>query len=133
MYILSSTSNIVIGFLYRSPDSPNPNFWNTLDEVLCTTITSEQNCVILIGDINTLIGDSNSMTTAHYVDCVAPYGLNSFISLPTQVVPGGSCKLIDHAFSNISSHITDAVLLSDITDHYPVFFSTNCRSISFML
>lgn len=124
----SLETNLVIGVVYRSPDSSYSDFCNAFDEILCA-ITNEKKSVILLGDMNIDISDTNHLASSEYLNCLISYGLKSLITVPTRVVPGGSSTLIDHVFSNISSNIAGGVILSDITDHYPVFFSTNSAAI----
>lgn len=113
-----------MGVIYRSPDTSCVDFCIAFDHIL-HIIANERNKLVIVGDINTEIHNTNSWTSVDYLNCQTSYGLSSLISFPTQVVFGGSSVIIDHIFTNISNIITGGVIPTDITDHYAVFVSTN--------
>ena len=73
-------------------------------------------------NINLLTVDSHSLT-ADFNDTIYSYGLVPLITRPTRVTET-SATLIDNIFTNKSIRYGESmygILVSDISDHYPMF------------
>lgn len=116
---VSDGRNTIFGSIYRSPSSSLPNFCSELNNLLHAA-TSENKNIIVMGDININILDSNSSSQHEYLNCFNGYGFESLIDLPTRCPPDGPGTLIDHAFTNLLSPPDAFILRTDITDHYPI-------------
>lgn len=121
----SDGRNTIFGSIYRSPSSSLPNFCNELS-ILLQSATSENKNIVVMGDININILDTNSPCQHEYLNCFNGYGFESLIDLPTRCPPDGSGTLIDHAFTNLLSPPNAFILRTDITDHYPIALRFHC-------
>ena len=79
-------------------------------------------------DINILNYDSHS-ATAQFVDLLYSYALLPLINRPTRSSQS-SATLIDNIFTNnidIIDEDRQGILVTDITDHFPVFYINSCH------
>lgn len=111
----------VIASIYRSPSSSNSEFCVQLERILAT-LTLENKNIIICGDVNINILDTNTPVCLEYVRCFLSFGLQSLIHSPTRCDMNGSNTLIDHVLSNIFADSKSGVIDYLFTDHYPVFF-----------
>ena len=120
------TKNIIVGVVYRPPDTDMNNFNHYLESLL-HNIRLENKQVYLLGDwnINLLNADkhapSQDFLNLMYSDNIFPV-----ITKPTRVTDK-SATLIDNIFTdNVlkSDKVLTGILHSDITDHYPIFHIT---------
>lgn len=111
--------NFVLGCIYRSPSSSITDFLLNLDTILCQ-LSLENKDVLLVGDININLLDTESSLYAAYTDCFSGFGFESLIHAPTRCTHNGPGTLIDHLLSNLSPQPFSAVIETDITDHFPV-------------
>ena len=87
-------------------------------------VQTENKVLYLVGDynINLLNVDSHNLT-ADFNDTIYSYGLIPLITRPTRVTET-SATLIDNIFTNKSISCEKSmygILVSDISDHYPIF------------
>lgn len=122
----SHSSKIILGCIYRSPSSSVSDFCTALNDLL-STISSEKQKVVIMGDININILDEENHTCIDYTNCFFGFGYESLITLPTRCVTGHAGTLIDHIFSNFMSPQHCGVVDVQITDHYPIFFAYPCH------
>lgn len=114
----------MLGCIYRSPSSSSSEFLASLDAVLCKLSLENKN-VVIVGDININLLDTDSKSTADYIGLFTGFGYESLIEHPTRCTLLGSETLLDHALSNISPAPESGVVCAHITDHYPVFLIFN--------
>ena len=119
---LDSRETLLVGVVYRSPDSIINNFIYKFDETLHAI--QKNNCLIL-GDYNINILKENS----HAQDFLSSLDSYSFYPtihhIPTRVKPP-SQSLIDNIVTNIhKTNMESGVVFSDITDHYPIVLYLN--------
>ena len=114
---------VLIGIIYRPPDTPismfNEHLKTVIDSIKCSNIPC-----YLLGDFNiNLLNQSSHQATSDFLDILYFGGFIPLISRPTRITEN-SATLIDHIYTN-SYHVNTAmyqgVLVTDITDHYPVF------------
>ena len=113
---------VIIGVVYRPPGGAINDFNTKLAEVT-SKLKVENKLIYVVGDfnINLLNADSHQLTS-DFLDVMYSTSFFPLINRPTRVTDQ-SATLIDNIFSNDildTSHF-NGVLLSDITDHYPVF------------
>ena len=84
-------------------------------------LTSGKRTFYILGDININISESNSGIQANnYINTITSNGAFNMITKPTRLTPI-SATLIDHMVtSDITHTIVPLIILSDLTDHYPV-------------
>ena len=120
---INSTSNLLLGVVYRIPGTDPTLFNAKLNEVL-TKINQEQKQCLHTGDYNlNLLNSSNHPPTNKFIDINFSHSLFPTITKPTRIT-SGSATLIDNIFvnsDNIENHLS-GILLCDISDHFPVFY-----------
>ena len=117
-----SKKNIIIGVVYRPPNTDLPEFNIKICEIL-DKIKNEHKDIYLLGDFNINILESSShIPTAEFIETVYSYSLFPLITKPTRL-QGNSATLIDNIFySDITqSDIINGILYTDISDHFPIF------------
>ena len=113
---------MVIGVIYRPPNrdivSFNDNLSITLDR-----IKRENKLCYLLGDfnINPLNHDSH-IHTGECIDLLSTYSFLPRVTRPTRVT-ASTASLIDILTNNVDNivHSDQEILVTDVTDHYPVF------------
>ena len=117
------TKKILIGVIYRPPNRHIQNFNTHLQSILENISNLHIPCYIL-GDTNiNLLNHSTHSDTGNYIEIIYSNAFIPLINRPTRVTDH-SASLIDHCFTNnLSPGINkfQGILLTDITDHYPVF------------
>ena len=121
--VFGSERNMLVGVIYRPPNTDIKLFIAALKEIL-ENVQSENKVLHLVGDynINLLNVDSHSLT-ADFNDTIYSYGLVPLITRPTRVTET-SATLIDNIFTNKTIRYGESmhgILVSDISDHYPIF------------
>ena len=113
----------IIGCIYRPPSSNVSLFCNQLEEMLGYIRQSRPGSdLVLVGDMNidlfTLNSDNRCLD---FVTMMYSSGMFPLILRPTRI-GSTSATLIDHIWSNnINKFTSSGVVLSTITDHYPIF------------
>ena len=85
----------------------------------------------LLGDTNIdLLKFNIHNDTSCYIDILLNQGMLPLITLPTRI-KNRSATLIDHIMTNAQDDIYDTgILLSDISDHLPVFYIKHCKQVT---
>ena len=120
---LCMQKNIIVGVIYRPPNSDAYTFIETMKNIL-TIVQRENKLCYLPGDYN--INILNSETHAITADCVDLFYAHSFVPLVTRPtrITATSATLIDNIYTNNFLNLENSfqgVLITDISDHYPVF------------
>ena len=86
--------------------------------------------IYIFGDININWLNDKVASVKNYLNQIDGFGLTNIIRVPTRVNSSG-CTLIDHFYcSTPEKVIYSKVLLSDITDHFPLYIKLkNCNLI----
>lgn len=115
--------NVVIGTVYRPPNTDIVQFNATL-EIILNKIKSENKYCFLMGDFNIdLIKCDTHNETGQFLDLMFSNFYSPHVDKPTRITEHSS-TLIDNIFSNMNSLDTETcggILCTDITDHYPIF------------
>ena len=122
---LSFDKNIIVGVMYRPPNTDMKDFNEIIKELL-ENIKRENKICYLMGDYNIdLLNIESHSPTSDYNDIMYSNGFIPLITRPTRVT-NSSATIIDNIFTNkLSSQIGESlqgILLTDISDHYPVFY-----------
>ena len=121
--IFRTNSNIVIGLIYRMPDSSVDVFNERISDIL-NTAYKEHKIFYCIGDLNIdfFKYDVHKPTSA-ILDTIYAYNVFPLITKPTRVTET-TATLIDHILTNnidIASDHLQGILCTDISDHYAIF------------
>lgn len=114
--------NIVVGCIYRPPDSNLEQFLDNITH-LFDTLNKENKVVYLIGDFNiNLLNTNNHKITADFVELMFSYFYMPLINKPTRI-KNDSATLIDNILCNDVMYMesNNGILCTDISDHFPVF------------
>ena len=120
---IGSSKNIIIGTIYRPPGHDIDNFNLEINKIR-DKLHKENTIVYIMGDynINLLNSDTHSPLRL-FLDLMCSNMLVPLITRPTQVT-ANSATLIENIFTNNmcnSGTIIQGVVVTDITDHYPIF------------
>lgn len=80
--------------------------------------------MLLVGDLNIYLLDTNSSSYLAYTECFSGYGLETLIKFHTRCSNFGN-SLLDHSLTNADSSPASGVISVDITDHYTIFVTFN--------
>jgi hypothetical protein len=112
--------NIIVGVLYRPPDSNVNLFVQKFDDLL-GKISSENKTCYLAGYFNLdLISYQNDTITGKFLDNLYSNAFIPMVTCPTRIT-AHTATLIDNIFT---SHYFDSIhgfLVTDISDHLTIF------------
>ena len=114
--------NIIVGVIYRPPGTV-VNECNILVNEILSKIQMEGKICYLMGDYNiNLFNYDVHSPTAELVDLMYSHSFVPLINRPTRIT-NQSATLIDNIFTNNYLNLCqcmEAVLVTDISDHFPV-------------
>ncbi|MBM3937968.1 MAG: hypothetical protein FJ333_04840 [Sphingomonadales bacterium] len=135
---VSPRKKVLIGSLYRPavnhPTLSSAEQYDQFIELfanLLNTLSDINIPVLLTGDFNLdLLKYSQIKQVTEYVDLLFSFGFLQLVMKPTRM-NNNSATLIDHLItSTIEDFNESAILVSDISDHYPIFYFSKGKSIS---
>ena len=121
--VFNKNSNIVIGVIYRPPNT-DINCFNESLNVILDKLKNENKLCFLMGDYNiNLLNSDKHNPTSDFVELMHSYSFLSLINRPTRIT-ATSATLIDNIFVNYSDlqNSFQCILVTDISDHLPVVF-----------
>lgn len=118
---LNNAKTLIIGVIYRPPDSDLNTFLLEFDKLLYHINDSKKECIIL-GDFNIDIA-KNDTSKHDFLNLI--YSSSFFPTIDTYTrITNYSQSAIDNIITNIHSlSLTSGVVISDITDHFPITLS----------
>ena len=118
--LISGHRNIIVSCIYRCPGS-NTDIFSEHIVQLFFELTMRKT-VFLCGDFNIdILKHKVNKGTKSFLDTMYSIGLYPLIDRPTRI-SNHSFTLIDNVFTNVTNHkVTSGILVSDITDHLPIF------------
>ena len=107
--------------IYRPPHQNHNEFLDKCNEIISQIQTNHYTEVIICGDynLNMLNYDSNNYVR-EFVDNMAGFSFLPVISTPSRVTEN-SCSTIDNIFITSPTNISTGVILSALSDHFPIF------------
>ena len=113
--------SIVVGVLYRPPNSKMREFEDELEKLL-SKIVKENKLFFLMGDINIDMLKMNQVPSVDKFMCqLFSSSLYPLITKPTRIMDR-SATLIDNILTNsLDDSNLRGILITDISDHFPVF------------
>ena len=127
----NSDTNIIVGVIYRRPGSDVKIFNEILDSNL-TKIKNEKKYCFHGGDYNLdLLKSDTHSPTGEFIAINFAYSFIPLICKPTRVTTS-SATIIDNIFSNKieDTQTTTGIIISDLTDHFPIFFIKHKITVS---
>ena len=111
--------------IYRPPDQNMKEFNKSIDTLLSKIADQEKKLLYIMGDFNiNLLNNDVHESTGEFVDILSSHSLYASIVKPTRIT-SKSATLIDNIFTNNLANQTSGILMSDISDHLPIFVSTD--------
>ena len=124
---LINVKPVLNGIVYRSPDGDIEPFAESINRTQEKITMNKIGCYFM-GDVNIdLMRYSLHRKTSDFLDTMYANGFIPLINRPTRVT-SQSATIIDHLYSNnlnVSNAMFQGILVTDITDHYPIFHK--CR------
>ena len=118
--ISCSNKKILIGTIYRPPNSNIDNFCNFFSANLMPLITIYTN-ITICGDFNLdLLNLHDSAPSSSFYNLVNTMSLLPTIRKPTRITDS-SCTLIDNILTNYFEDFVAGIMTIDLTDHLPTF------------
>ena len=115
-----NNKNIIIGVIYRPPDTDINLFVALITDMLAVIKTERKTCYIM-GDFNiNLINATNHIPTSEFLEVMYSHAFTPLITKPTRIT-SSTATLIDNIFTNRACNSFHGILLTDISDHLPIF------------
>ena len=116
-----SNNNTTILGAYRKPSGDVHQFITSLTEIISTHSLTHKDSLIT-GDFNVcLLKEGREDITDDFINMFRSFNFQPIITRPTRIGRNDSLSLIDHIWTNTHSISSHGVLISDITDHFPIF------------
>ena len=110
--------NIIIGVVYRPPNTSFTEFLTQLEDLLRNPVFLNKGSFIM-GDFNIDLIKHINNSSQDFLDAFLSASFLPLISKPTRVATH-SATLLDNIFCNILPPPNSSIILTDITDHYPI-------------
>ena len=124
---IPSSKNILIAVFYRPPNSNSRDFLEYLQELMQKPVFNNKDCYIL-GDFNIDISKNSTQNISQeFLDIMLSASFLPLITKPTRVT-NQTATLIDNIFCNVVPLPESGIILSDISDHYPIFSRSSYNS-----
>ena len=112
---------MLVGIIYRPPSSDLLLFLSKMEDILMSIGRQKYDRVLICGDFNIdILNVDGDASTSNFINLLSSHFLLPLITRPTRI-SNNSYSLIDNIFSQNLNNFTSGILLSDISDHYPVF------------
>lgn len=130
--LVENRKNLIIGCIYRPPNSDINMFNEKLQNILEHNCFQKNKKIFIMGDFNiNLLQLETHSPTDSFLNIMISHGLLPSITKASRVTDE-TTSLIDNIFTNVdTSHCKSALLYSDISDHYPVLLQCRTKIISF--
>ena len=121
--VLGKDKNVIVGVVYRPPDTDIKLFNECFTEIL-SVVKAENKLPYLLGDFNiNLLNVNNHPPSQEFIDIMYSHSLFPTITKPSRVTHS-SATLIDNIFCESVMDPSDTVsgiFYTDVSDHFPVF------------
>ena len=114
-----NSKNIIVGIIYRPPNSNSNDFLTSLTSLLSNTLFVNKDAYVM-GDFNfDLLKHSTNNSSLEFLESFLSSSFLPLVTKPTRV-SNHSATLLDNIFCNSLPLPESLIILSDITDHYPI-------------
>ena len=118
--IINPSKNVIVGVIYRPLNESLPIFFDKTCEIL-NLVNIEHKHLYFLGDFNlNLLDVSSCQNVNNFLDICMLNSLYPLIHIPTRVT-STSASLLDNVFTNVLNETYSGVLLTDVSDHFPVY------------
>ena len=114
---------VIMGIIYRPPNSDLTQFFNLLEDSL-SNIYSEFDNIICVGDFNINMLNLNTVTGSRLESVFSTFNMEQLIKEPTRVALN-SVTLLDLIFTNMKGITDVGVVDSNTADHFLVYMRVN--------
>lgn len=123
--------NVVLGVVYRPPQSNLNLFIDEVHNILSNPLLNNKT-IFLMGDynLNLLTCDGNSCID-DFLNLLVSFSLMPLITKPTRVSENSS-TLIDNIFTNLQPFPDAGIIISDLSDHFPIYAKMPLSKPSFI-
>ena len=123
---IPQSKNIIIGIIYRPPSSNSNDFVSCLTTLL-SNIDFVNKDVFVMGDFNIdLLKHASNNSSHEFIELLLSASFLPLISKPTRV-SNHSATLPDNILCNSLPPPASLIIISDITDHYPIMSCFNLQ------
>jgi len=120
---IDNKGKTIIGVVYRPP-SGNVDSFNDALKATLNKLNHKTDCLYLMGDFNiNLLNYDKHLPTSNFLDILYANSILPTTTKPTRVTKN-SATLIDNIFCSVKvleSSTFGGVLVTDVSDHYPIF------------
>ena len=117
----SDNYRILVGTIYRPPSGDINVFLDDLQSILTTIDSKRYKEITLTGDFNlNLLKYDDDPIVRMFLNVLYSFSLFPVISKPTRITDT-SASLLDNIFVKTPINYTAGSLISDLSDHFPVF------------
>lgn len=115
--------SVIVSAVYRPPNKSVKIF---LDELpiyidVCHKLCKAKSRLIFCGDFNIdLLHVDNNPNASSFIDILYGNNLSPTVHWPTRIT-FNTVSLIDNIFTNSNCNLNSGIILSDLSDHFPVF------------
>ena len=129
--LCTSNSRVIVGFVYRPPNSNMMVFLEKMKHIL-ETINNQKHTVYVMGDFNlNLLTQTDSGNSSGFLEMFYSNNFLPLINRPTRVTQK-TATLIDNIFTNnldVNRKFHNGILYTDISDHFPVFHISEVENL----
>ena len=113
---------IIVGVIYRPPDTDVNVFNNTVADLLMKLKTENNKKIYSAGDYDiNLFNIDRHVPTSEFLELMFSHSLYPMINRPTRVT-SASATIIDNIYCNsLQKEQFNGILYADISDHFPIF------------
>lgn len=111
---------ISVVLIYRPPNGNNQKAYDTIKQFICGIPNLDKNEVVIIGDLNWVITDKNSIGAKYIMEIAEEFELTQHIKEPMRVTETGS-SIIDIVMTNMNNVAYAGCLNYQISDHCQVY------------
>ena len=127
--IFKQKKSVNVGIIYRHPGYDFSEFHESIIDCI-HKLNQSRNKFIICGDINIdLLRYGKDLKVNRYVNEITSLGCIIPIDKPTRLTETSS-TIIDHFYTNeLLTSIDSKIILSDITDHFPILLNINYSTL----
>jgi len=119
----SNSKTIIVGSMYRPPDGDIPLFLISLEDILVNLSNIPNSEIFLCGDFNlNILENIGNLNNVNFINLLSSSSFIPLITKPTRIdLTTNSSTLIDNIFCKNPISYVSGIIVSAISDHYPIF------------
>ena len=116
---IPNAKNVIAGVVYKAPSAVHDEFMTSF-QMICSRVDYNNKFCIISGDFNINLLNPTNPSSKSFINLFIFYSFLPQIHMPTRITDNSS-TLIDNVLSNILPSSKSGILISDISDHLPIF------------